>query len=38
MESKEWYKGTYLQNRKRVADVENRLMVTRVKGGAEVEG
>ena len=26
---KKWYKGTYLQNRNRVTDVENQLMVTR---------
>ena len=26
---KKWYKGTYLQNRNRVTDVESKLMVTR---------
>ena len=26
---KKWYKGTYLQNRNRVTDVENKLTVTR---------
>ena len=26
---KKWYKWTYLQNRNRVTDVENKLMVTR---------
>ena len=29
---KKGYKCTYLQNRERVADVENNLMVTRGKG------
>ena len=28
---KKWYKGTYLQNRNTVTDVENKLMVTRRK-------
>ena len=27
---KKWYKRTYLQNRKTVTDVENKLMVTKV--------
>ena len=30
---KNWYKWTYLQNRNRVTDVENNLMVTGGKGG-----
>ena len=30
---KKWYKWTYLQNRNRVTDVENKLMVT--KGGKQ---
>ena len=30
---KKWYKGTYLQNRNRVTDVENKLMVTKGEGG-----
>ena len=30
---KKWYKKTYLQNRNRVTDVKNKLMVTRGKGG-----
>ena len=30
---KKGYKWTYLQNRNRVTDVENKLMVTRGKGG-----
>ena len=30
---KKWYKGTYLQNRSRVTDVENKLMVTGGKRG-----
>ena len=29
---KKWYKWTYLQNRNRVIDVENKLMVTRGEG------
>ena len=30
MESKKkWYKRTYLQNRNKVTDIENKLMVTR---------
>ena len=33
---KKWYKWTYLQNRNRVTDVENELMVT--KGGKGEEG
>ena len=32
---KKWYKWTYLQNRNRVTDVENTLMVTRGKWGGE---
>ena len=37
---KKWYKLTYLQNRNRVTDVENKLMVTkgeRVAGGINWE-
>ena len=30
---KKWYKRTYLQNKNRVKDVENNLMVTRGKAG-----
>ena len=30
---KKWYKITYLQNRSRVTDVENKLMVTGGWGG-----
>ena len=30
---KKWYKWTYLQNRNRVTDVENKLMVTRAERG-----
>ena len=30
---KKWYKGTYLQNRNRVTNVENKLMVTRGESG-----
>ena len=29
---KKWYKETYLQNRYRVRDTENELVVTKVKG------
>ena len=32
-ESKKWYKWTNLQNRNRLADVENKLMVTKWKRG-----
>ena len=32
---KKWYKWTYLQNRNRVKDVENNLMVTRGEGGRD---
>ena len=28
---KKWYKWTYLQNRNKVTDLENKLMVTRAK-------
>ena len=31
---KKWYKWTYLQNRNRVTDVENKLMVTKGDRGA----
>ena len=30
---KKWYKWTYLQNRNRVTDVENKLIVTRGRRG-----
>ena len=33
---KKWYKWTYLQNRNRLTDLENELMVTRGKGGGVV--
>ena len=36
-ESKTWHKRTYLQNRKRLTDTENRLAVAKGAGGA-VEG
>ena len=29
VESKKWYKWTYLQNRNRLTDLENKLMVTK---------
>ena len=37
---KKWYKWTYLQNRNRLADLENKLMVTkgeRLGGGDKLE-
>ena len=33
MESKIWYKGTYLQNRNRLTDMKNRLVVAKEKRG-----
>ena len=30
---KSWYKGTYLQNRNRLTDIENKLMLSKGKGG-----
>ena len=30
---KRWYKWTYLQNRTRLMDIENKLMVTKESGG-----
>ena len=38
VESKKWYKWTYLQNRNRVTNVENKCMVTKGKqgGGGEI--
>ena len=33
MELKKWYKWTYLQDRNRVPDVENELMITKGKRG-----
>ena len=30
---KKWYKWTYLQNRNRLRDIENNLMVTKGEGG-----
>ena len=36
---KKWYKRTYLQDRNRVTDVENKLMVTkRERGGRDTLG
>ena len=32
---KRWYKWTYLQNRNRLTDFENKLMVTKGEGGRE---
>ena len=31
IESKKWYKWTYLQNKNRLTDIENKLMVTKGK-------
>ena len=36
--SKKWYKWTYLQNRSRVTNVENKLMVTKGIGGGNKLG
>ena len=33
VESKIWYKWTYLQSRNRLTDIENKFMVTKGKGG-----
>ena len=33
MESKVWYKWTYLQNKKQVSNIENRFVVARGEGG-----
>ena len=30
---KKWYKWTYLQNKNRPTDIENKVMVTKVKSG-----
>ena len=39
VESKMWYKLTYLRNRHRIADLENRLMVSKGEGeGSGMEG
>ena len=39
MESKKkWQKWTYLQNRKRLTDLENELMVARVRGSGVWNG
>ena len=39
MESKIWHKGTYLQNRDRLKDIENRLVVAmEVWGESGVDG
>ena len=35
---KKWYKWTYLQNRNRVTDVENKLTVTKGEGGMDKLG
>ena len=32
---KQWYKETYLQNRNRLTDVENKLMVTKGQSGGD---
>ena len=33
---KKWYKRTYLQNRNRVTDVENKLMITKGQSGGKL--
>ena len=33
---KKWYKWTYLQNRNRLTDVENKLKVTKGEGGGGI--
>ena len=33
MESKQWYKWTYLQNKNRLTDIENKLMVAKRDSG-----
>ena len=33
---KKWYKWTYLQNRNRLTDIENKLVVTKGKRGAGI--
>ena len=38
VESKKWYTWIYLQNKNRVTDVENKLMVTRGKWGRDKLG
>ena len=35
MESKIWHKRTYLQNRNRLTDIENRVVVTKGEGGGK---
>ena len=34
---KKWYKLTYLQNKNKLTDLENKLMVTRGKGRAWID-
>ena len=34
VESKIWYRWTYLQNRSRLTDIENKVMVTKGEGRA----
>ena len=36
VESKIWYKWTYLQNRNRLRDIENKLMVTKGERGGGI--
>ena len=38
VESKIWYKWTYLQKRNRLTDIENKLMVTKGEGEGGREG
>ena len=36
VEYKKWYKWAYLQNRNRLTDTENKIMVTKRKGWEEI--
>ena len=36
MESKQWYKWTYLQNKNRLTDIENKLMVIKMERGGYI--
>ena len=38
VESKKWYKWTYLQNRNRLMDTENKRVVAKGNGGRETDG
>ena len=36
VESKKWYKWTYLQNRNRFSDIENKCMITKGEEGGRI--